>query len=316
MERRDFLRGAAGAAAGGLILTRWPDAAASPRATASPGSASLTLTPLGERLFLIRGGGGNVTVFDSPDGVLLVDGGSPQRSHDVMSLVHSRTGRSRVAVLFNTHWHWDQTGSNRTLGPAGTRIISHENTRLWLGTVVNEQWQHRIYEPLPRPARPNQTFYTSGSLDFGGETIEYGYLARAHTDGDIYVHFRKADVLVAGDVVSVGTYPIIDYSTDGWIGGLANAAQTLLKRCATGTRVIPGTGPAQSRADLDREHTMLNAVKLELSRMLAKGMSVQEMLAAGATKAFDANWGDPTLFVSNAYPGLVKHAYELGVHIV
>ena len=308
MRRREFLCETAAAMAGAALLA----AAQSTQASAS----ELTVASLGGRLFLIQGGGGNVTVFDSPDGVLLVDGGSPERSKDVLRLVREHTGRSRVDLLFNTHWHWDQTGSNRTLGIDGTHILSHENTRLWLGTVINEKWQHRLYEPLPKPARPNRTFYTMGSLDFGGETIEYGHMPQAHTDGDIYVYFRKADVLVAGDVVSVGAYPIVDYCTDGWIGGMANATQMLMKLSGTGTRIIPGTGPIQSRADLEKEYAMLSAVKLRLSQLLAQGLSAQEMLADGATKEFDAAWGDPTLFVSNAYPGLVEHAYELGVHIV
>jgi glyoxylase-like metal-dependent hydrolase (beta-lactamase superfamily II) len=314
MQRRDFLREAAAATAGAVLFAAKAEASASPAAGSA--ASALTVTPLGGRLSLIRGGGGNVTLFDSPEGVLLVDGGSPEGSKDVLQLVREHTGRSRVDLLFNTHWHWDQTGSNRTLGPAGARILSHENTRLWLGTVVNEKWQQRLYQPLPKPARPNRTFYTTGSLDFGGETIDYGLMPQAHTDGDIYVHFRKADVLVAGDVVSVGAYPILDYCTDGWIGGTLNATQTLMKLSGAGTRIIPGTGPVQSRSDLEREQAMLAAVKQRLSQLLAQGLSAKEMLADGATKEFDAEWGDPTLFVTNAYPGLVEHAYELGVHIV
>ncbi len=320
MQRRDFLRDGIAAAAGAALAASTAQAStaqgSSARGSTAHDASELSVTPLGGGLSLIRGGGGNVTLFDSPAGVLLVDGGSPERTKDILRLVREHTGRSRVDLLFNTHWHWEQTGSNRTLGPEGTRILSHENTRLWLGTVINEKWQHRVYEPLPKPARPNRTFYTTGSLEFGGETIDYGHMPQAHTDGDIYVYFRKADVLVAGDVVSVGQYPIIDYCTDGWIGGTVNATQTLLKLSSSGTRIVPGTGPVRSRSDLEREHAMLSAVKLRLSELLAQGLSAKEMLAEGATKKFDAEWGDPTLFVTNAYPGLVEHAYELGVHIV
>jgi glyoxylase-like metal-dependent hydrolase (beta-lactamase superfamily II) len=267
-------------------------------------------------LFIISGAGGNVTVFNSTEGVLLVDGGSPERSPEVLKLVKQRTGTAKIHTLFNTHWHWDQTGSNLTLGAAGTRIIAHENTRLWLSTEVDSKWQHRTYKRLPPKGRPNQTFYTTGTLTFGGETLDYGYLPQAHTDGDLYVKLKKANVLVAGDVVSVGSYPIIDYCTNGWIGGMANATQTLLSLCDPATQIIPGTGPPQTREDLDAEHSMLVALKLKLSQLLAQGMSVQDMLAAAPTREFDARWGDPTLFVANAWPGLVQRARELGVSIV
>jgi cyclase len=248
--------------------------------------------------------------------VLLVDGGSPERSADVLKLVKARTGAKRIHTLFNTHWHWDQTGSNRALGPAGTRIIAHENTRLWLGTEVFCKWQNRVYKPLPRDARPNLTTYTTATLSFGGEHIDYGYLAQAHTDGDLYVFFRNANVLVAGDVVSVGAYPIIDYSTNGWIGGLVDATKTLIGLADANTHVVPGTGPVQSRADLVAEHDMLATLKLRLSQLLAQGMSVKDMLAATPTREFDAKWGDPALFIANAWPGLVARARELGVNIV
>jgi cyclase len=310
VKRRSFLAGLVPVAATTSFLkvsASW--GAESPR-------APLTVTDVGERLFVIAGAGGNVTVFNSSDGVLLVDGGSPERSSEVLKLVKQRTGASKIHTLFNTHWHWDQTGSNLALGGAGTHIIAHENTRLWLSTEVDSKWQHRTYKRLPPKARPNQTFYTTGSLPFGGETIDYGYLPQAHTDGDIYVMFKKANVLVAGDVMSVGSYPVLDYCTNGWIGGMVNATQTLLGLCDPSTRVIPGTGPAQTRSDLDAEHSMLAALKLKLSQLLAQGMSVQDMLAAAPTRDFDARWGDPALFIANAWPGLVQRSRELGVSIV
>lgn len=265
---------------------------------------------------MISGGGGNVVVFNSPEGVLMVDGGSPEHSAQILELVKQQTGASSVHTLFNTHWHWEQTGSNLTLGKAGTKIIAHENTRLWLTTEINSKWQKRIYKPLPREAHPNETFYTTGSLSFGGEQIDYGHLHQAHTDGDIYVFFRNANVLVASDVVSVGSYPIPDYSTNGWIGGMVNATETLIGLCNEQTKVIPGLGEPQGKAHLQAQHAMLADLKLRLSKLLAQGMSAQDMLDAAATKDYDAQWGDPTLFVRNVWHGLVHRARELGVSIV
>ena len=309
MDRRNFIRQALPAAA---VATAWVRRAAA----AEPAASALSFVALSKGLSVVTGGGGNVTVFESPEGVLLVDGGSPERSAEVLKLVKARTGATRIHTLFNTHWHWDQTGSNRTLGPAGTRIIAHENTKLWLGTEVLSKWQNRVYKPLPREARPNQTFYTSGSLSFGGEHIDYGYLPQAHTDGDLYVFFRNANVLVAGDVISAGSYPIIDYSTNGWIGGLLDATKTLIGLADAKTQIVPGTGPIQSRADVEAERDMLATMKLRLSQLLAQGMSAADMLAAKPSREFDAHWGDPSLFIANAFPGLTQRARELGVNIV
>src|SRR5690348_4524371 len=256
MQRRQFIQQAlcVGAGLGAFSVTS--------RAAASRGKASpLAVTPLGGGLSLIGGAGGNVVVFDSPAGVLLVDGGSPERSGDVVKQVRALTGKAQVHTLFNTHWHWDQTGSNQALGNAGARIIAHENTRLWLSTDVDSKWEHRQYKRLPSKAQPNQTFYTTGSFDFGGERIEYGHLGQAHTDGDIFVHFRNADVLVAGDVLAAGRYPVIDYCTGGWIGGMVTAAQTLLARCNATTKLIAASGTVQNREQLAAQQVMLNDLK-------------------------------------------------------
>ncbi|MBK6673890.1 MAG: MBL fold metallo-hydrolase [Proteobacteria bacterium] len=308
MDRRIFLQGALGVGA----ALPWALRSSPVRAA----QAQHRVTTLGPNLYLLEGFGGNVTVFDSTDGVLLVDGGAPEHSAAVLNAVRELTGKSQVHTLFNTHWHWDQTGSNAPLGATGTRIIAHENTRLWLSTDVDSKWENRKYGRLPAKARPSKTFYTAEQLDLGGEQIEYGHLFQAHTDGDIFVHFRRANVLVAGDVLAVGRYPVIDYITGGWIGGMATAAQQLAARCDDSTRVIPGVGPVQARADLAAEQAMLVDVRARLSKLLAQGMSIQDMLEAAPTRDLDAKWGDPKLFIANTWHGLIRRTGELGVSIV
>ena len=304
MDRRVFLTQLLPAAAAGLSLS------------AHAADDNLAVTALTDRLSLVSGGGGNVVVFNTPEGVLLVDGGSPELSAQVLAKVRALTGSAKVHTLFNTHWHWDQTGANPALGASGTQIIAHENTRLWLSTDANVKWQKRVYPRLAAQARPGKTFYTTGSLDFGGERIDYGYLPQAHTDSDIDVYFRTANVMVAGDVLSVGRYPVIDYSTGGWIGGLAEATRQLLQLGGEQTRYIPGTGPVMSRADLQAERDMLVTVQQRLAKLLAQGMSVTDMIAAAPLKDLEAQWGDPSLIIANAWPGLVARARELGVSIV
>lgn len=306
MNRRHFL----------VTLAMGAAASRLPPAWARASSAPLTVTELGDRLFVVSGGGGNVTVFHPDEGVLLVDGGSPERSADVLALVRKRTGQKRIHTLFDTHWHWAQTGSNPTLGAAGTRIVSHENTKLWLGVDVDSKWEGRRYPRLPVKARPNRTFYTPGSLDFGGETLDYALLPEAHTDGDIYVRFREANLIVAGDVVSVGAYPILDIASNGWITGNLNGVTTLKGLCNAGTRIVPGLGAVQAPKHLEEQAAMLTTVRQRMAKLLAQGMSAQEMIEARPTREFDAAWGDPELFIRNAFRGISLRPQTLGVNIV
>lgn len=308
MNRRRFLTEVLPASAMALAMAR--------AYAAGSGDTQLVIKPLAANLTLISGAGGNVVLLRSAEGLLMVDGGAREHSAVLLKAVRDIAASDRVHTLFNTHWHADQTGSNATLGAQGTRIIAHENTRLWLTTDVESKWENRVYQPLPKIAQPNHTFYTTASLEFGGEQIDYGYLGQAHTDGDIYVFFRKANVLVAGDVVSVGTFPLIDYCTNGWIGGVVSALQTLIDLSDANTQVIGGLGLPQNREHLRTEYTMLNTIKTRLSRLMAQGMSAKEMIAANPAQEYLAQWGDPTLLIRNSYPGMAHRAGELGVSIV
>lgn len=299
--RREFLRLAAAGAAG----FGWP---AAPRAEAGLVSA----VDLAGSLVLFSGAGGNVVACRGPDGLVLVNGGSADRSAALLAALEARFPAVRVDTLFNTDWHAEHTGSNVPLGRAGAAIVAHEHTKQYLRTRRVIEWQHRTYPPLGPEGIPGRTFRAAGAMMVGGERIEYGHLGQAHTDGDIYVFFRTANVLVVGDVLGVGAYPIADYTSGGWLVGLLNATKTLLDLAAPDTRVVPGTGPVQTRAALEAQHAMLGAMRERFVRMIRQGMGPEDMLAAGVTSDFDGAWGSPELFVATSYRGLWLHVRELG----
>jgi glyoxylase-like metal-dependent hydrolase (beta-lactamase superfamily II) len=275
-------------------------------------STPLAATRLAPHVLLVRGAGGNVVVVSQPEELLIVNGGVAERAPSLTALVDREFPGQRARVLFNTDWHPEHTGLNASQGLAGVRIIAHENTKLWLGTEVSVRWANRIHKPLPPQALPSETFYTTGTLTFGSERVEYAHLGQAHTDGDIYVFLPASNILIAGDVVTVGSYPVLDYSTGGWIGGMVTATRALLAVARADTQIVPGDGPVQTRAHLQAEHDMLAATRDRLVKMMKSGLSVDEMLAGAPTREFDPVWGDPERFIRNAYPGLWGHVRELG----
>jgi len=279
-------------------------------------SGGVTATKLTDNFTLLSGAGGNVLLAKNSEGLLLVDGGLPERSGALLDAVTQQGGTAAVRVLFNTHWHLEHTGANDRLGRAGTKIIAQENTRLWMTREVLVEWQNnKVYPARAKEARPNETFLAHESpkkISFGNEEIHYAHLSQAHTDGDIYVFFPGPNILMAGDLLSVGSYPILDYSTGGWIGGMMNASRDLLQIVDAQTRIIPGTGPIQTRADLQTQFDMLSTVRTRLVNMMKQGYGAKDMAATKPTAEFDAKWGDPTLLMSSVYPGLWGHARELG----
>ena len=324
-NRRGFLR-IFGTAATGITVA--------PRALLKKAQAETTPPPLAvnkltDTSLLITGAGANVLAVLGPDGVLMVDGGSPEHSQELLKLIADQSGGKPVRVLFNTCWDTDHTGSNETLGKAGIKIIAHENTKLWLGAEFDSRWRKRTYEPRPKSALPNQTFYAgTKKMTFADQPIEYGYLMQAHTDGDIYVYFPRPNILMAGGVAGGNCYPVLDYDTGGWIGpgdrgdaryndlvapnGLVAAQRALLKVTNADTRIVPGDGPVMTRADLEAESEMLITVRDRLIKLIRMGYGPNEMVAAKPTAEFDAKYGNPEQFIRNAYMGLWGHVHELG----
>jgi len=304
---RGALAGAAGLAAGAvaprLALAKAADAA---------GGARIVHSALSDSLHLFQGAGGYVVAAVSAEGVLLVDGGLEADSAALLAQVAAVSAGRKVELLLNTHWHWDHTGSNAALGKAGAKIIAHENTRLWLGTRVDSKWEHRIYPPQPARALPTQTFfYGPQKLNFGGQDVEYTIMPQAHTDGDIYVFFPRENVLVAGGVVTGGSYPLPDYCTGGWLGGMIDGLKTILAKADPQTRIVSGLGASRTRADVQAQLDMCTAVMSKIGTNYFKGGTWQQLRDAKPTSDFDAQWGNPEPFLQMAYDGAWYHVNEI-----
>jgi len=290
--RREILKAGIGAA--GLAL-------AAPIARLAAQGA--TIERLSDDLFVVRiPGETNVVAHTSADGVLLVDGASASAAEALMRAVGSLPGGGPVHTLFNTHWHPEQSGSNEQLGKAGRAIIAHENTRLWLASDVTWPWNGRRFKRLPKIAQPNKTFYENGQL---GSGVRYGYIPdAAHTDGDLYVYFPTQNVLAVGDAVSGQGWPVVDYTTGGWIGGIVGALGRLQTITNAETRIVPGRGPVLGLADLKAQSEMYGTIYDRLAQLLNKGRGPSEAVAAQPTKEFDARMGNPDEFVRRAFESL------------
>ncbi len=296
--RRQILTFALGGAAG-LALGVPGRLLAQARAGAGPAAVQR----LTDTVFVITvPGEANAVAYTTADGVVLIDGASAAGSDALLQAVAALPGGRPVTTLFNTHWHPEQTGSNERLGKAGATIVAQENTRLWLTTDVTWPWNGRRFTRLPKVAQPNKAFFSAGTLGAG---LRYGHIPdAAHTDGDLYVHFPEQNVLVAGDVVSGEGWPVVDYITGGWIGGIVGGIERLLALTDAQTRIVPGRGPVLSQADLKAQYEMYATVYVRLTELLNKGRGPGEAVAARPTKEFDARMGNPDEFVRRAFESL------------
>ena len=281
--------------------------------TAVMGFPSLLRGQQPDKFAVIDGGGTNVVVFTSAEGVILVDSGAPKSGDKVMAALGSN---AKVQTLFNTHYHVDQTANNEMFAAAGAKIIAHEHTRQWMSTDYWVPEEDRYERARPKAAQPTDTFRTTGSLKAGTEQIDYGHLPLAHTDGDIYVFFKTANVLAAGDVASPLRDPSLDYFTGAWIGGRVDAMDTILKLSNEQTRIVPASGPVMTRAEFKAERDMMEEVRSRIWKQTLKGDSPTDMLEGGVLKGLARTWKDPYKFLYDASRGMFAHHNKLDPSVV
>ena len=311
LNRREVLTGTLG------VLATW---ASSPVLSAQQAFGGVRLT---DQMAVVDGGGSNILAFFTGEGFVLVDGGAPKSFDRIMA---SLGANARVNTLFNTHHHVDQTGNNEmfSTGTQGTpprrsgrtAIIAHKRTLEWMSADHWIQADDRYERARSKAARPTETFLATGSLKTGGEQIDYGHLILAHTNGDIYVHFRNANVLAVGDVASPLRDPTLDYVTGAWIGGRVDSMDLLLTLANEQTRIVPAYGPVLSKAEFKAERDMMEEVRKRLFDQVREGDGPKDMLERGLLKGLARTWKDPYKFLYDAAKGLWAHHDKLGPNVV
>ena len=267
------------------------------------------LTPNLFMLELIGEGAGNIALSTGADGAVLVDTQFAPLNAKILAAVRA-AGGSDVKYVINTHWHGDHTGGNEPLGQAGALIIAHDNV---LARMSTEQFMAAFDQrvpPSPAIARPVVTFPTRTTFRLNGDVVQIVHVENAHTDGDSIVHFTNANVIHTGDTYMKDVYPFIDVSSLGSINGFIASADAVLSRADANTKIIPGHGALANKADMQRFHDMLVAVRGKLQALIDQGMSEDEVVAARPTAEFDAAWGQgfmtPENFTRFSYQSLKK----------
>jgi cyclase len=305
--RRDFIRTAAAVA-----IPLWRSASLIDAQQPALGSRQLT-----DGLVVLDVGGSNVLCSTADvRGLVLVDSGARQSASQLTAGIQAVRRDAQVRIVFNTHYHADQTGNNETVAAAGAQIIAHAHTRQWMSTDYWVPAENRYEKARPKAAWPTETFRSTGSLKAGTEQIEYGHLLLAHSDGDIYVFFRDSNVLAVGDVASPVRDPALDYFTGAWIGGRVDAMDAILSLSNEQTRIVPGSGPVMTRAEFKAERDMLEEVRSRVWTRTLKGDSPAEMLQNGVLNGLPRAWKDPQKFLYDAAQGMFAHHNKLDPSVI
>jgi glyoxylase-like metal-dependent hydrolase (beta-lactamase superfamily II) len=247
-------------------------------------------TPVTEQIYMITGKGGNIGLVIGGDGTFLIDDQYAPLTEKIIAAIKS-VGGDFPKFLINTHYHSDHTGGNENLGQGGTLIFSHDNVRerLDIGSFIAAFNMKR--EGVSREGLPVVTFSEDITFHLNGDSIRAIHVPHAHTDGDSFVYFKKANVIHAGDLFFNGFYPFIDVTHGGSLKGMIEGVDRVLALADDNTKIIAGHGPLGDKAQLARYRQMLEIAYERLGKLKAEGKTAQEAAAAKPLADLEAIWG-------------------------
>jgi len=251
----------------------------------------LALNKVKDDLYEIEGDGGNVAVYITGDGVILVDDKFDRDHEGIVNKVKSVTNQP-IKYVLTTHHHSDHSGGNTKFLPTA-EIISTVNAR-------NNIIEHKQPNAEPGMSPAQVVFTTEMSVFLGGKEVRAQYFGRGHTNGDAFIYFPALRTLHTGDMMA-GNTPLIDYTGGGSVIEWTKALDEALKLDID--TVIPGHGPVTTKAGLRAYRDNIEKLRARASGLIHEGKSQEEV---GKVMAAEFGWGPNSLQAQWSLPGIMR----------
>jgi hypothetical protein len=112
-------------------------------------------------------------------------------------------------------------------------------------------------------------------------------------------------MLACGGVIAGDRWPLIDWWTGGWLGGLVEGIETLLQSADDETLIVPADGPVLDRAELEAQFDMYAELFVRFrDELLFTGLGPAEAVAAEPTAGLRPEWPNHDEFVTRAFESL------------
>lgn len=263
-------------------------------------NVEIHVLPVQGNVWMLIGGGGNVTVQVGKDGVLLVDTSYAALAPRIMAEIR-KLSDGPLRYVINTHVHADHTDGNDALVKLGMTDASPGRPLVVANLAVQERMAKlpsNAPGAIPQAKWPNDTYSTPyKDLFLNNEAVVIYHIPEAHTDGDSVVFFRRSDVISAGDLFTPGRYPFIDLDRGGNVQGLIQGLNRILELTVParmqegGTFVIPGHGRLCEEADVVEYRDMITIIRDRVQDLIGKGMTLEQVKAAKPTFDYDTEYG-------------------------
>jgi cyclase len=251
----------------------------------------LTLNKVKEDLYEIEGDGGNVAVYLTNQGVILIDDKYEQDHDGIMEHVKNLTSQP-VKYVITTHHHSDHSGGNvKFVGTA--EIISTANAR----TNIVEHKQPNTPASLT-PA--GVVFDKDCAVFLGGKEVRALYLGRGHTNGDAVIYFPALHTIHTGDLMANNS-PLIDYPGGGSVVEWTRTLDEALK--LDFDTVIPGHGKVTDKAGLLAYRNNVEKLRTRATGLIREGKSQEEV---GKVMGAEFGWAANSMQMQWSLPGMMK----------
>lgn len=237
-----------------------------------------TAVKVADGLYVHERLGANITISSGKDGLLIIDTGYPRSAEYSDSTI--RAGFQKpIKYVVNTHYHPDHVGGNHLLSNGEALIVAHNNTRV----RMMKEWVREIPE-LPAMSRPeippyeeeylpDLCFNDSISIHINDELVHCVHIP-GHSEGDVVVEFKNANVTHTGDLFLTNLFPPIEFSSEGYLA----AIERIIRMCDANTIVIPGHGPISDIDGLKEYYEMIFVASNRIKSLKSEGKSLKEIL--------------------------------------
>jgi cyclase len=251
----------------------------------------LTLNKVKDDLFEIEGDGGNVGVYVTSEGVILIDDKFDQDHDAIMAAVKQATPQP-VKYVISTHYHADHSGGNAKMYGAGVDIISTANSRK---NIVEKKQSNA--PPGVMPARI--VFTDETSVFLGGKEVRAHFYGRGHTNGDAVIYFPALRTIHTGDLMA-GNSPLVDYNGGGSVVEWTKTLDGALK--LDFDTVIPGHGPVTNKAGLQAYRDNIATMRDRVTKEIRSGKGQAEIAKFMET---EYKWAPNSLQQQWSVPGFM-----------
>jgi cyclase len=293
----------------------------------TPHDGEIHVLPVRNNVYMLLGDGANITVQVGDEGVFVVDSGTGQLADKVIAEIRKLSDRP-IQFIANTSFRSEHTGGNVKLRASGVdpsvqgSFFSLQFVDAGVGATImaHQNAETRMVEAnTPSQGWPSDTYLEERRRTFhNGDAIELFFEPNAVTDGDSLVQFRRADVIVTGDIFSTTQYPFIDIKSGGSVAGEIKALNDILNRTVYqhesegGTLIIPGHGYLCDEHEVVEYRDMLAIIRDRVQALIKSGATLDQVKAARVTADYDTRYGATSgpwttdMFVEAVYTSLKK----------